>query len=184
MNGYQKLINTNIIENPASISAESKWLVIGIPTVGRKNNEDYLLTSLATIAEQLPIDSSDLLYHKILLVIVNMQGVGHTRFEEAKTIYTSIANPKSPYFFFIDASTETLEDPKYPKGSGSLSSQHDLGNANVPGYAVRKQTRDIVVVMRKCMHKSKYYLFLEDDMKFCPHGLFVIQVAREIWCSE
>jgi hypothetical protein len=155
-----------------------RWLVIGIPTIARAHNEDYLLRSLATLAAQLPLSKSDLMYGQVLMIVVNMQGAEsgpHQRYEEAKALYSqskSSPNPKAIYFEFIDNKdiTDTFEDPL--SGRTALN---DLGNANKPGFRVRKQTRNIVSVMRRSEGKGKYYLFLEDDMQFCPSGLLAIQ---------
>lgn len=40
---------------------------------------------------------------------------------------------------------------------------------------VRKQTRNIVSLMRESQGKSDFYFFTEDDMELCPHSLFAIQ---------
>lgn len=158
----------------------SRWLVIGIPTISRANNEDYLLRSLATLAAQLPSSESDLMYGQVLMVVVNMQAAGsgrHIRYEEAKILYSSVTNRKSIYFEFLDNgsdmngnSNDLLSDPVE-----GATAENDRGTANKPGFRVRKQTRNIVSVMRKCEGKGKYYLFLEDDMQFCPSGLLAIQ---------
>ena len=163
-----------------NIKSPDKWLVIGIPTISRANNEDYLLQSLATFADQLPSSESDLMYGQILMIIVNMQSSEaepHLRFYEAKELY-GINNPKSIYFEFVDNSKDLLHhfnadlitDPVI--GATILN---DVGTPNKPGYRVRKQTRNIVSIMRNSEGKGQYYLFLEDDMKFCPSGILAIQ---------
>jgi hypothetical protein len=159
----------------SSTTNADRWLVIGIPTIARAHNEDYLLRSLATLAAQLPLSTSDLMYGQVLMIVVNMQGAEagpHQRYEEAKSLYSQSKNPKGIYFEFIDNRdiTDTFEDPL--SGRTALN---DYGNANVPGFKVRKQTRNIVSVMRRSEGKGKYYLFLEDDMQFCPSGLLAIQ---------
>lgn len=148
------------------------WLVIGIPTVGRMHNEDYLIRSLNAMADQLPSDESDLMHGQILVVVVNVQGGGHTRYEEAKLKFSVATNPKGVYFRFIQLEeSDQLIDPKV--GSNAAN---DPGTPNRPGYRVRKQTRNIVSVMRKSMQfPGKFYLFLEDDMQFCPSGFLSIQ---------
>ena len=120
----------------SSLSSPSKWLVIGMPTVPRPNNEDYLLTSLNRIHEQLPATQNDLLHLRILVHVVHITAADnvqlrHSRFDEAKEKYA-----ESPYFKFSEISS-----PPQPSGLG-LS---DLGSANLPGYRVRKQTRDLAV---------------------------------------
>jgi hypothetical protein len=61
-------------------------------------------------------------------------------------------------------------DPK--KGT---TAESDKGNANIPGFRVRKQTRNLSAVLKKSSGKGKYYMFLEDDMEFCPSGFLSIQ---------
>lgn len=158
----------------ASVAGD-KWLVIGIPTVARQHEERYLLQSLQTLATQLPTDPSNLLYHKVLIHVVNLQANAdprrqHRVFYEARDAYSNPANPLSAYFQFSEITAdEILPDPK-----PSANAQNDPGNANKPGFLVRRQTRNIVTVMRRNFHRGSYYLFLEDDMEFCPNGLLAI----------
>ena len=42
---------------------------------------------------------------------------------------------------------------------------------------VRQQTRDIASLVLSAAGKSKYFMFTEDDMKLCLHGLNVIRYA-------
>lgn len=158
-----------LLQEPSNPTISSKkWLVIGIPTVRRPNHEDYLLKVLSSISHQLPDDPSDIFYGQVLIVIVNLQqgGDDHTRYKEAKARYGA-----SVYFKFVDYSP----DMQLPDPVTGATSENDLGNANHPGYRVRKQTRNIVTVMRQSMGFGKYYLFLEDDMQFCPQGLLAFQ---------
>jgi len=150
----------------------SPWLVIGINTVSRSNSEPYLLQSLAALSSQLPSDPSDLLYNRVLVIIVNMQGTGHTRYDEAKKIY-SPPHPLAACFRFIDYSPHLeLADPLPGR-----TEKNDHGTANHPGYRVRKQTRHIVAVLHQALSvtKGSYYMFLEDDMQICAHGLLATQ---------
>ena len=178
------LSKARMIENPLnedrteSVLKSSRWLVIGIPTVSRAHNEDYLLKSLETLAAQLPSSESDLMYGQVLVLVVNMQAssaVPHERFEEAKVFY-SAGNPKSIYFEFSDNQKDEQISPELTTDPvlGSTA-ETDIGTANKPGYRVRKQTRNIVSIIRKSEGKGKYYLFLEDDMRFCPSGLLAVQ---------
>jgi hypothetical protein len=74
------------------------------------------------------------------------------------------------YFHFAEAEAADLApDPV----SGS---KNDRGNANKPGFVVRRQTRNIVTVILKNMQRrGKYYLFLEDDMQICSNGFLALQ---------
>eukprot|EP01041_Mallomonas_annulata_P008221 gene8221-16902_t len=190
-------INNNNTTVTAAVTSQGvhtaeriRWLVVGMPTVARPHNENYLLQSLEAIANQLPDDTSDLLYGQMLVVVVNMQGTGrHERYEEAKRIYAPGSHSKAIYFEFVDYHTTSTTSTTTTTTSSSLSPMsmelpdplpnrnavNDLGNANVPGYRVRKQTRHLVTVMRIAMSRGRYYLFLEDDMRLCPLGLLTIQ---------
>lgn len=154
---------------------DSKWLVIGIPTVPRLNEEDYLLHSLETIAKQLPREPSDLMYMKIVLVVVNVSLGPHRRFEEAKARYAPGAHPLAAYFVFTQLTdSDQGRDPK-----AGANAANDPGNANVPGYKVRKQSRNVASVMQLSYSlypegTGQYYMFLEDDMQLCKHGFIAI----------
>jgi hypothetical protein len=143
------------------------WLAIGIPTIGRRNQEDYLLHSLAALVDQLPSDPSDLFYGNILIVVVNLQPnpLDHVRYQEAKALYSDPSHPKSVYFEFHDNAGPD---------SNPLPNRNDPGTPNHPGALVRKQTRDLVKVMNLSMNKSSYYLFLEDDMVLCSSGYITL----------
>lgn len=148
-------------------TVSKKWLVIGIPTVRRPNHEDYLIRVLFSMFHQLPTDPDDIFYGKVLIVIVNLQPGGeHSRYSEAKVRYGD-----SIYFKFVDY----YDELQIPDPVSGATAENDFGNANHPGYRVRKQTRNIVSVMRQSIGLGKYYLFLEDDMQFCPQSLLVFQ---------
>lgn len=150
-----------------------KWLVIGIPTVARVHHEAYLLEALDAIAQQLPTDPDDLMYNQIVVNVVNMQvnanpEVQHTIYDQAKATYSN--HPLRESFEFSELrADEILTDPL-----PNRNPKNDLGNANKPGFLVRRQTRNIVTVMRRNINKAKYYLFLEDDMKLCQNGFLAI----------
>lgn len=160
-------------QHNAVVDSSLKWLVIGIPTVARAHHEEYLLEALESIAQQLPTDPDDLMYNQIIVNIVNMQvnanpEIRHTVYEQAKAKYSH--HPLSASFQFSELrSDEILADPL-----PNRNSKNDPGNANKPGFLVRRQTRNIVTVMRRNINKAKYYLFLEDDMKLCQNGFLAI----------
>ena len=153
------------------------WLIIGIPTVSRRNHEDYLITALHDIASQLPSDPTDLLYGHVLVIIGNLQhrkAGEHSRFEDAKALFGPGSNhPKQMYFEFLSNINKDTNDKFAP--FPNASPENDLGTPNKPGYRVRQQTRDIVQILKYASYKSDYYLFLEDDMKFCPYMLLAFQ---------
>ena len=183
-NQMQKFSNTSfmnslIIEKkPFKTLSERdiKWLVVGIPTIPRMNNEDYLLQTLESIAEQLPTDPHDLLYHKVLIHIVHINDIPenahHVMYEQAKSKYSHPMYKKREYFKFSSFTSreDYLSDPL-----PNRTALNDLCTPKEPGYVIRKQTRNLVTVIRKSLNYGSYYLFLEDDMLFCPNVLIAMQ---------
>jgi hypothetical protein len=171
--------NINKVEN-TDINTDSKWLIIAIPTISRLHNEDYLLVTLESIASQLSIDKSNIFYNQILICVVNTQIYNydsnneknkHIVYENAKTKYTNPNYLKAIYFQFIELTVDDiLPDPIKNKNE-----KNDFGNANKPGFLVRKQTRSLVSVIKKNINKANFYLFLEDDMKFCSNFIITTQ---------
>jgi len=152
------------------LSHGDKWLVIGINTVARKGGHDYLMRTLKAIAHELPSDKSDLMYGRILVLVANVQGQFHDVYFKAKAFFARETHHKGIHFEFIDR--ENLPQMKNP-----TPGQKDTGTPNRPGHRVRKQTRDIVTVMRESLkdgRRASYYLFLEDDMVLCPSGFDAI----------
>jgi hypothetical protein len=52
-------------------SNSQKWLVIGIPTVARPGNEDYLLRSLFRMSKEFPTKPDHVLFQQVMVVVVN-----------------------------------------------------------------------------------------------------------------
>jgi hypothetical protein len=153
--------------------------VIGIPTFPRPNHVDYLAQTLASIADQLPSDPADPLFNQVRVLVMNnfnpqatadAAGEGghqvHATFDAARLRYAA-PHPASKSFIFVD-NDHALPDPHGDKAK-------DLGTPNKPGFRVRKQTRDLVALLRRAKGLGQHYLFLEDDMLLCPHALLAFQ---------
>lgn len=168
---------TTSLTTATATSKNKKWLAIGIPTVARRNDLDYLLKMLAALVDQLPLDEDDPWYHNILIHVINMQvnndpGHRHVIFDKAKGLYgPGSGSPYKEYFQFSELLPSDVAKDPIP----NRNAQNDPGTANVPGYLVRRQTRNIAYVMQRSVNLAKYYLFLEDDMMLCPQGFFAIQ---------
>lgn len=149
-----------------------KWLVIGIPTVPRVNHDNLLGQVVESIVSQLPTDPHDPFYGQVLLVVVNLHAsvAEHRRFHEAKSKYGR-GTPAADHVHFTDE-IEALPDSHTKK-------KKDNGSANKPGHKVRKQTRDIAVVLRAIDVTAKYFMFLEDDMTLCDNGIQSIRHLLE-----
>ena len=146
------------------------WLVIGIPTVPRHNDLDYIGTCLDTIMQWLPTSASDPLHGRVKAMYLNNRPGEHIRFEEARSRLMNNSHPHHTDVLFIenDARLQENADPGGATAGGD-------GDAH-PGPRVRQQTRDIVSNLRQAAKLDpQFYLFLEDDMAFCPQGLMAIQ---------
>eukprot|EP00164_Ancoracysta_twista_P007808 GFYU01011160.1.p1 GENE.GFYU01011160.1~~GFYU01011160.1.p1 ORF type:complete len:396 (-),score=82.69 GFYU01011160.1:53-1240(-) len=142
-------------------SSDKYWLTVGIPTVPRRNNERYLLETVASIAKELPKEPSDPFYGKIAVFVVNNRPGEHAVFDEAKQKYADVEGLK-----FVDTAG------KYK--NVDLGDQTNQGDPNHPGYRVRMQTRDVASVMSMVSGNSEYFLFMEDDFVFCRHVFKVL----------
>ena len=143
------------------------WLVIGIPTVPRAMDIDYINPCLATIMRWLPKSKSDPLHGRVKVMYVNNRPAGHMRYEEARSALMEETHPHHNDVSFVDNSAPLQDaDP----------ARKDPGDGNFPGWRVRQQTRDVVTNLREAAKLDpEFYLFLEDDMAFCPQGLMAIQ---------
>ncbi|KAH8072685.1 hypothetical protein JL721_3328 [Aureococcus anophagefferens] len=105
--------------------ARKAWLAVGLPTVPRADDADYLLQTLASFAAELPRDASDPA-HGSAAVAANTHG-------------------------------RATRDSTRRRGSTSATrnARHRLRAAHRGGAA--------------------YFLFAEDDMKLCGHGLFAAE---------
>ena len=146
-------------------STSDAWLIIGIPSVPRAG-KDYLNPTLSSIFDQLPDDPRDPFYGAVRVVVMNMRPAeAHVAFSSARKTYSSTAKGKD-HFVFVD-NNHPVPDPS--------PSTKDRGTKDRPGWHVRRQTRDIASLLKHTAvaGKSAFYLFSEDDMRLCPHGIAI-----------
>jgi len=139
------------------------WLCIGMPTVPRAHGEDYLLRTLTSITKEFTTDTADPFHGRAGVLVVNTHGAGHDRFDEAERLYASGPHRQSLIFRTSRDTVHILRDATGP----------NQGNPNLPGAKVRRQTRSIVELLKHAHGLATYFLFAEDDMQLCPHGLRV-----------
>ena len=68
---------------PPQTTTKKLWLAVGLPTVPRLNDEDYLGTTLNAFEREL-FPAESMLSNAIGVFVVNVHGAGHKRFDEAK----------------------------------------------------------------------------------------------------
>ena len=105
-----------------------RWLTIGIPTVPRRGDPDYLQQTLNAIISQLPLRKDDPLYGKIIVVVLNNMPGHHKIFEIAKAQIQ--AGPLKDYFIFEEAEILHADGIDNPEN-----------HVYIPGARVRYYTR-------------------------------------------
>jgi hypothetical protein len=152
-----------VIKEPL-IESTSKTLVIGIPTVKRKGDPDYLVRALTYLLEQM--DENGRVFTptsslNVRIVVVNNQHEDtsdHVAFETAKSTHCDektscvekkqngnsvFSNTKSPITFVIN------RKPRIPIFQQELTSGNvNLANdPNVPNPRVQQQTSDVIELL-------------------------------------
>ena len=56
------------------------WLTVGIPTVPRKREADYLTRTLETLLQELPADATDPLHARVRVLVMNNRPGNHSVF--------------------------------------------------------------------------------------------------------
>jgi hypothetical protein len=146
-------------------------LVIGIPSIARKDGLDYLNPTLDYILNQLPDPQTSrnmLLAGQVRVVVLNNgHGQPHPAFEQAQKRLNPASNPKGRYVVF-----RTNEEPI----TEGLS--NDPGSPNVPGSRVRQQTVDMAAVVEAgASLNPRLFFLMEDDFRLCPHFFPVLDYA-------
>lgn len=75
------MVSGLIIEGLFLVGADKLWLTIGIPTIPRRNNTDYLTRVLSTLMEELPLDKTDPLYKRVRVIVMNNRPGNHSVWE-------------------------------------------------------------------------------------------------------
>eukprot|EP00903_Cladosiphon_okamuranus_P013250 g12355.t1 len=154
----------------------SRSVVIGIPTVPRPQGVNYLELTLQAVLAQValevevpPTPSSERVAMSIL--VMNVHGPGHDAFYDARNRYEG--NPGIDFLTVgevVDAEGKPLD-----VGEGdALDKQSRAMRKTLPLPKVRKQTRDLVHLLRAAAGRAEHYLFMEDDMLLCQGGAAAI----------
>ncbi len=143
-----------------------KWLIIGIPTVPR-TSVDYLTPTVEAILQQLPDSIHDPFWGRVQVVVLNQRPNEHRIWEIVRDWVLKTEKGRV-HFKFVENLHPYVD---------ATPGRKDRGDANFPGYRVRHQTRDVasLVLHEAVKDKSEYFLFMEDDLRLCNHGLTAIR---------
>ncbi|GAB4821608.1 hypothetical protein N2152v2_008654, partial [Parachlorella kessleri] len=119
-----------------------------------------------------------LLYGQVQVLVMNNKPGQHPEFEALRQRVAAgdagdtFAAKAALYISFLD-NPGTVTDP-----APDLPEPDDLNNpGDRPGSQVRKQTCDVISLLRHAAPLSSYYLFMEDDFQVCPYALRALQYA-------
>ncbi|DBA98364.1 TPA: hypothetical protein ACH3X3_012380 [Trebouxia sp. C0006] len=107
------------IETTADDTSPSlAWLAIGIPTVPRHNDTDYLTSTLEFLLSELPSDSTDPLFDKVRVVVMNNSPGQHLVYAKVQNRVTQgahdpdnvFAQKAALYVEFVD-NPGSVDDP-------------------------------------------------------------------------
>lgn len=90
-----------------------RWLTIGIPTISRPGNPEYLLETVNAITSQLPTRPDDPLFDRIIVVILNNSPNHHPVFEKVRQSVES--GPYKTYFRFEEAEVASEDGINNPE---------------------------------------------------------------------
>jgi hypothetical protein len=140
------------------------YLLLAIPTVPR-TGATYLRRTLDSIDAQLSKDPASPMFGAVRVLVVN-NGGSHSDFEKCREHFEG--RPDNAFLFVLNTRSDQSYDPKGPNAN-------DRGTADLPGYLVRRQTRDIANLLNEAKDRASYFMFMEDDFLLCPLALLAIQ---------
>lgn len=177
---------------PAETTA-GPLLVIGIPTVRRANDPDYVSRTLAYLSEQLDATgavsgSAAPLRVRVVVLDNTRDGDAHAAFVSARMRACAEASAAAPCVTSnVRVGADDHEtvfvggagaDARYlftRNGRPRVADGDDAGSPNVPGARVRAQARDVADLLALAHGvwgaRMDFYMFLEDDFRVCPFAL-------------
>eukprot|EP01065_Artemidia_motanka_P027322 TRINITY_DN32533_c0_g1_i1.p1 TRINITY_DN32533_c0_g1~~TRINITY_DN32533_c0_g1_i1.p1 ORF type:complete len:450 (+),score=122.32 TRINITY_DN32533_c0_g1_i1:110-1351(+) len=152
---------------PASEDPSLPYLGIGIPTVPREPHGGgrplrYLQKTLKALAAQV---EGGVWEGRVAVWVMNMRPGRHAVFDELRDGW----GRDHPWISFVENTKPLPDRPEDP-----LPEVHPRRVQQRPTDHVRRQTLDVVRLLRHAAGKSRYYLFYEDDFELCENGLMAL----------
>lgn len=181
-------------------SVQPYWLIIGIPTVPRPGGTKGLHQTLLSLRKQIydaAFRDSPLSASSVHVVVMNQRPGHHHELMEAEKKWQH-----EPWISFVenrhplsDVSGSSIDDGQgggdatAAAGDGTTAARIvELRNSDEwtrkrydpPSDKVRRQSLDVVSLLRHVAGKSRYFLFYEDDFHFCENALMALHymIAR------
>jgi hypothetical protein len=147
--------------------SEQPWLIVGIPTVPRRlDNAEHVEQSLLFRTLRSYVDQLEAAVPRspVTIVVMNNRPGQHPIFERVKQRLQAA----SQWIRFMDRPDE-LPDTDMPMDPEFSRNHHEP-----PSPQVRRQTLDIISLLRVVEGRSKYFLFAEDDFELCDNGMMAL----------
>eukprot|EP00904_Undaria_pinnatifida_P000487 jgi/Undpi1/10439/HiC_scaffold_29.g12889.m1 len=141
-------------------------VILGIPTVPRPRGVSYLEETLDAVLSQEP---SEFDHCTISILVLNVHGEGHTAFDKARKAHEG---KPGVIFLTMQEAVDAQGLPIKVGDGGPLPLR--VNRKALPTTKVRKQTRDLVYLLRAAAVRADHYLFMEDDMRLCAGGAAAI----------
>jgi hypothetical protein len=158
-------------------AASSGWLLIGMPSVPRRNDVDYLKMTLSRLADDLPRHDADALLGAVHVVVVNNRPGAHRVFEDARRRFELVGDSA---FEFADGGGYERWPRAYDELMRGANERKRRGYTR-PSPMQQAQTRDVIsmlqLVHERYADRYRYFMFMEDDFLVCPHALLALQYA-------
>ncbi|KFM29335.1 Alpha-1,3-mannosyl-glycoprotein 4-beta-N-acetylglucosaminyltransferase C [Auxenochlorella protothecoides] len=143
---------------------------------GRQTGTKYLQRTLETLLDELPGGEEDLWRNEVSVLVMNNAPGEHAEFEELRrraATGTDRFSLKARHYVTWLNNPGLVADP-----TPDAADPDDLHNPDDrPGRQVRKQTCDLIALLRHAAPLSRYYFFMEDDFEVCPFALRALHTA-------
>ncbi|CAM9707241.1 unnamed protein product, partial [Ectocarpus fasciculatus] len=152
-------------------------VVLGVPTVPRPKGVNYLEQTLQAVLAQVDQQESSTNGGSpegglaITILVMNVHGPDHGAFYVARDKYEG---RRGVIFMSVGEAVDADGAPIVVGEGGPLTPNDQARKKFLPLMKVRKQTRDLVYLLRAAAGLADHYLFMEDDMLLCPGGAAAI----------
>jgi len=155
------------LESEDTCSNDELLLLIGIPTVPRKN-ADYLSEVLDALAREVSTDPFGDDAIRIKILVMNNQPGKHEAFQKNRKRFG-----KDSRFVFMENQMRKLETPieahEVAREARRKRKEEGRTPRRPPSHKVQQQTRDVISLLRSASNTfhPAFYLFMEDDFVVC-----------------
>lgn len=132
--------NNNLHKNN-NLPVDKQWLILTIPSVTHTYDNDHLISSLDSLASQLPIDAEDLFFDAVRVYVINVQALVNPKrknnaFYSAERKYSPVIKTSRP----ATGTIETLPIPHQKSFYFQFFDLEELKSEDSTSTAIRNAT--------------------------------------------